>query len=334
MKKTLLSILMVGALASLTAQEDVTSNLVFYLNGDEAIGTNITSSVGANTYDGAVTGTITHSAGADGTPNSAFNFTASSWIDFVAADIVDLPINGIDPVSADGSAPRTLSLWFKTTNTSHQDMLTYGSTSNGQHVHYHLNNNNGSVKYGHWNIDFSFNDTPDHSDGEWHHVVYILFDDAGTLTASLFFDGVKQTNIQYGGGNTLATNIVTTTNLKVGGRNATTGDQFLGDLDEIRLYNRVLTDAQALQLYTDNGGTLSTPKVDKLANFSAYVESGILKIKSDVQIDEIEVYSLTGAKVKVFSNDDNKDISGLSKGLYILNVKAENVEHAAKLLVK
>lgn len=83
------------------------------------------------------------------------------------------------------------------------------------------------------------------ADGSWHHIVGIRDTDNGTI--SIHVNGVKENEVADG----TSGNLSNTMGLTIGARydiNSTTTHR--GDIDDVRIYNRVLTDTEIQQLST------------------------------------------------------------------------------------
>ncbi|WP_289664406.1 T9SS type A sorting domain-containing protein [Flavobacterium panacagri] len=83
-------------------------------------------------------------------------------------------------------------------------------------------------------------------------------------------------------------------------------------------------------------GSLSTPDFE-LADFRFYPNpvKNILSIKNQSSIDHIQVFSVSGKSVlskNINGNSAEIDLSGLSTGMYILNVKSDGKEKAFKFV--
>lgn len=88
----------------------------------------------------------------------------------------------------------------------------------------------------------------DYDDGEWHHVVVSRQGtDNSTVTMTLWVDGVIGTPAA---GDVDVTE--TGLQLRVGARAIGDARRFAGDVDELQVYNRALTDAEVQLLYSSN----------------------------------------------------------------------------------
>ncbi|MEP1490522.1 MAG: LamG-like jellyroll fold domain-containing protein [Algibacter sp.] len=353
MKKTLLLIFTISAFMNLNAQ-DFTSNLVFHLNGDETITTNSLTSSDASAATGTVLGgTITHTTGVDGSANGAFNIPADTYISFPAGDINNLPLGGVGTtngvVNPSGS-DRTYAAWVKGT-VLNGNILSYGSTNkaaggtNGRHVHLHLEDNGTDLKMGHYSLDFVYTGLS-YSGGDWHHIVCKVYEASSggdVEEVELFIDGVSQGAITQNSGseNFMDTTITEAnfTHLTVGMRNtATTGSpskDFVGEMDEIRIYNRALTTADIQALYAANS-TLSTPTIDKVTDFAVFptITSDVLEVKSNVQLKQLSIVNITGTTIRRIKANETVNVSNLSSGLYFIVGQSDNGVSTIKFVKK
>jgi hypothetical protein len=149
----------------------------------------------------------------------------------------------------DGASALTLSAWFKRSAASAQ--LTVGKVTNDLQRfditmwtdgNVYLNNGDGTAPaYGY----FVSNDT------NWHHIVYVY---DGSLSGNsnrtkAYVDGVAQ-SLTFSG--TIPVTTQSTADPFVFGRNLSTGTYSLGNIDEVRLYNRAFTAAEAISLYNQS----------------------------------------------------------------------------------
>jgi hypothetical protein len=86
-------------------------------------------------------------------------------------------------------------------------------------------------------------------DGQWHHVAFTLPGDAidSIQSAKMYLDGTEVSVVA-----TVAGGVQTAkTELFLGNADATSAQRFKGAMDEVRLYNRVLTAQEVMQLFTN-----------------------------------------------------------------------------------
>lgn len=106
--------------------------------------------------------------------------------------------------------------------------------------------------------------------------------------------------------------------------NGTTG-YFNDVIDDLKIYNYVLSPAEISNLHTTN--TLSTSDFSqnnlKVSMYPNPV-SDILNIETETAIKTIEIYNIQGQRVKT-SNQKQLNVSDLAAGLYL--VKIQNIEN-------
>jgi len=182
-----------------------------------------------NSNNGTVNG-ATLTTDRNGKSNSAYYFNGNSWISYN----LNLPT---------GNAPRSFSTWFKTKSNSgsggmgHNTILCYGSRSQNK-----LNNISlyeGKVGFLAWSNDYSSERI--YNDNKWHHLL---------VTSS-------GSNLRVYVDNSLviekATSLNTYSSILYIGRRIEEGGQFFnGEIDDIRIYNRVLNDAEIQALYNND----------------------------------------------------------------------------------
>ena len=151
-----------------------------------------------------------------------------------------------------GPAERTIAFWLKGEDLQNPNatIVSWGNTANttrwGVRVGGSLNIRTevaGSGSEG----------TAEIIDGEWHHVAVVLANDGSPNIEDIqfFVDGepdpltiVGGTDINTGAG----------TNVRIGGSAAFTGREFTGQLDDIRIYNRALSQEEIGAVMSGGGG--------------------------------------------------------------------------------
>jgi len=176
---------------------------------------------------------------------AAFNPASQSSIASVTADAA-LPA---------GDAPRTLSAWVRHNPMTEDDCViaSYGGPGSNEWVRFALRSSTGHVTAGSDVRVVDANDSPDLRDGWWHHVVvtYSAVPDPGQ-SVHVYINGSMLPAQGYNS-TLFAPVLATTTNTSfVVGRNplaVTPGENWQGELDDIRLYNVSLSDAQVAALF-------------------------------------------------------------------------------------
>jgi trimeric autotransporter adhesin len=154
--------------------------------------------------------------------------------------------------------------WLRTEAAGGGRILGFGNSANGtlssnydRHV-YMLDD--GRIRFGVWTGRAETVDsTSVLNDGQWHHVVSTF----GAEGMRLFVDG----QLEGSNPNTVAQNY--TGYWKLGGDNTWGGNSetyYSGDLDEVAIYGRSMTEQEVQQHFTAGGGQL--PNVDPVADFT------------------------------------------------------------------
>ncbi|MBI1368892.1 MAG: hypothetical protein GC162_09600 [Planctomycetes bacterium] len=215
------------ALLAATAHADLVGRWSFDTNGNAAVGPNTT--LGAN----ATIDTTNKKLGAGSLKLTGAGDDASA---------AKTSANYADVV---GSASRTVALWIKagTQTDTNPTLVSWGTNTNGQRFDVRLAGSNlrsevqGGFIVGSSNI----------ADGNWHHVVVALNDD-GSLNineAKLYVDGVAETISSSGA---QAINTVAGNPLRIGNGLSDTTRNFVGNIDDVRIYNNTLSASEVFAL--------------------------------------------------------------------------------------
>jgi hypothetical protein len=134
----------------------------------------------------------------------------------------------------------TVSVWFKhdTSNPAGQSMMSKSTNPTGWEIYFQdATNKLGFITRNVKAYQFAYIKTV----GQWNHVVFI-YDDS--FDVSLYVDGVFQETITHTtGGNS------NTGALLIGKSYPATGGYFDGLIDDVRIYNRVLSADEIKRLY-------------------------------------------------------------------------------------
>ena len=237
-----------------------------------------------------------------GNPDKAISF------DKTALQLVNIP----DNTSLQIGNELTLSVFVKR------------KTLAGNH---HLINKGGEYNSGSCNYDLSFSDASFvfkyngsyHvgyvvHDMNWHH--YAITTYHGSPDVKFYIDGVSSPTWINGG--TINLKPTTHSDLQIG------GTIYHSDniMDDVRIYNRILSPTEIANLYTNND--LKIKNVENVAN-NFYVINNTLYFKNSLNLDSIktvEVYNLLSQKVFTTSKIKAEiSFNNLTKGVYILKVE-------------
>lgn len=211
-----------------------TLNLVAYYDF-----TGNANDISGNLNTGTVSG-ASLSADRFANANSSYSFDGGSYIAVPSGTATSLNVTG----------DLTLSFWFKSTQTGNLAIISfcdnflgtggYGSSLNGGNV--------GGDKLGGWNSSIWLSSGISVTDGLWHHG--LLTNNSGTV--NLYVDNVlRDTDNNATGSNSW------NGTRAIGAWNNYSGGFFNGFIDDIGVWNRVLTPCEMSSLYYSSSGTLS-----------------------------------------------------------------------------
>ena len=232
-----------GDIWSFTTLPDVAitnPNLILWWTLDEGAGATAVDWSGHGNH-GAITGDAQWTDGYQGT---ALDFGSDVYVEAAGFE------------GATGTSPRTCCAWIKTTTTGNHNIMSWGQNQTGQKWRMRVEGNgvlrvevNGGYHYGVTNI----------TDGLWHHVA-VTFEDDGTpdvLDTLLYVDG------QLDG---TATSQSTAIDTAVGpariGESPWHNAPFTDQIDDARIYDKVLTAEEIQQVMLGNTKLAGNPAPD------------------------------------------------------------------------
>lgn len=241
------------------------TNLVFISNFNKEFvnGTVVTDNSGAGN-DAVISANVIHS------PNAGSY--GGGVVDF--ANSVDDKISITDYKGILGNNPRTITAWVKVTSLTEQDIVGWGVNVLGKKSVFRLD---ATTVQGSAVIRFEVNTgymvgTKNIADGDWHHVA-MTFVGGSIANTKLYVDGVEDVPSLIRG------RIVNTDwgeNVLIGNSSMTTGRKFLGEMDEVSIYDKAISADEIFNLYLNRREALVsypeelTKKVisPKTSNFS------------------------------------------------------------------
>jgi hypothetical protein len=176
------------------------------------------------------------------------NMTEYNWVPGILNNA--LAFDGIDDYvqmtgykGVTGTTSRTCMAWIKTTTPSSQ-ILSWGSLLTGEKWMFRVNEDGtlrAEVQGG-----YIYGTTPV-ADGNWHHVAVVLADDGSPNIneAVLYVDGVPETSL--GGVSACPVNTAALGDVRIG-VNVPGTIFFQGLIDEVRIYNKALSEQEILTL--------------------------------------------------------------------------------------
>ncbi len=191
-----------------------------------------------------------------------------------------------------GTSAFSIAAWVKTSNSANiEQMVHWGADVNGQRVEFRINSNRLRISHGSGNVQGN----TDLIDGQWHHVAVTVIDNATASSTDVKFyvDGQDDTmeSTDPDGWDIVAND---TLDVTIGYR-PTRGDRpFIGSIDDVRIYNKVLTPEEVQQIMLSGGEPYpfaSRPEpADGVALEATWVElnwsPGALALSHDVYLGE------------------------------------------------
>ena len=281
----------------------------------------------------------------EGNSNAAYNFNG-------VFDYIEV----LDDNSLDFTNSYSLSAWYRTTNNSAYNQTILGKGNDIGGSGYNMVVNSAIINYDNLQIQSGFNNGLGFVEGSingaamtpsidiyttnWHHII-------GTYdgnTAKLFIDGVlvDTTQIEF----SLS---ISEQPLLFGNESHSLYRYFEGDIDDIGMWNRVLTNKEIDDLYqsvnTNVSSNITYPvdfgsKVECYPNPTTDVINVDLSNLNDYSGQKLRIMNLSGQIVYEENVNQNKMVidvkSLLSSGIYVLNTvdQHSNITSTNKFVVQ
>jgi surface protein len=180
-------------------------------------------------------------------------YNAGKFGNGITLDGTDDHIRAYGYTGINGTAGRTVALWFKT-STANKPLLQYGASGTGTLFKLSLNGSGAAVlDLGTATITSS---TTGLADGNWHHIAASFPSAANSGAAKLYVDGTG-TN----GSGTATINTGSAADLIIG-RDGTSGSgYFNGQIDDVRFYDGEMNSTMISQLYGNGYGDFNRLRV-------------------------------------------------------------------------
>lgn len=245
-----------------------------------------------------------------GIANKAMNINGTG----TTANITSLPI---------GQSSRTISVWIRPTQVNSDNVLfTYG-TGSGDYVYGGSFNPNNIYNFTYLsNLAYATQTFVNN----WKHLVYTY--EETSKTAKIYVDGVLRATGTYNTWNTLNTQL-----FYLGSLFGASSGKYFGYIDDLKIYSRTLNDSEVAALF--NNVILETADFinDKKIQVYPNPVKDILNINTSVSIKSVEIFSLSGVKVKE-SNSSKVDLSKLPTGNYIVKITDEKGNINTQKIIK
>ncbi|MGE9268710.1 MAG: LamG domain-containing protein [Verrucomicrobiales bacterium] len=231
--------------------------LIAHYKFDEGSGasTAVNEVVGGAGYDATVMGAVT--TGVTGIAGNAYQFNGTG------ANHVILN-NPAFASAITGSGAMTFSAWIKKpTDVSANGILALGNINSNDN-YYQLSSAVGlgrvTNRSGDINALFGYART---DDNVWHHVVGTIAHTGGNTTMQLYVDGDFESTLTEANGGPNALNVLS---IGVLARNTSSlNDPFDGLIDDVQIYDEVLSATQISYLYNNAGQAIPEPSVAVLS---------------------------------------------------------------------
>lgn len=273
--------------------------------------------------NGIIQGSLLLTSDRFGSSNCAYEFPGTST-DFIN-------VNYSNDFNIPSTGAFSISLWFQggTPNIGDFEILFQKENPmvNPHHSDYHLglyDGNNPSFGSLYSPIVMASTSHPN-PDPNWHHVVAI-YDNKKWF--------IYQDNVL------IESNITQTYGIYQSTNNITIGKYFMGKLDDIRFYDRVLTVSEITQLYNFGSDcqslTIDEPSLTE--HFTVYPNpaTSVLHLKGTPNNAVAYMIDLAGRivlKKEITSEEENIDISSLNEGTYLITIVADK-QSKTKLVIK
>ncbi|TSC88006.1 MAG: Uncharacterized protein G01um10145_955, partial [Microgenomates group bacterium Gr01-1014_5] len=237
-----------SAVLGATNQDKLSNGLVGYWKMDETATPSLDSS--GNASSGTWAGNATSAAGKFG--NSISLDGTGDWVSVGA--ISTLGVTG---------ANFTACTWFKTSGTQ-EDIIANGVSTDGTYLLMsYLGKLRGHVWYS--SNGNTIDSTATVNDNAWHHGCQVV----DNTKIYLYIDGALDNSATLSG-----TKSAVTGTTYIGNRNGVSGgNDFIGTIDEARVYNRALSPAEVSQLYNFAPGPVGYWKMDEAPGATSAVDS-------------------------------------------------------------
>ncbi len=239
-----------------------------------------------------------------------------------------------------GISPRTISFWAKTNVVPTEQsnvVLSYGASASsfgyGDRIEVGLNSKSLTgltASVGGVLLIREFNTA-----NQWHYYAAVY---DGTTTniqdIKMYADGQLLTNTTYSldYGHTINTS---GSNPIYIGMLYGFGRYFTGSIDEVKVYDKALSNAEILDLYSDITLRVPDEKINTISNL--YVSNNSIYFRNTQNMNDIkslEVYNLVGNKVFKAAKIENQiTLNNLKSGVYILKVTYKNGSFQSSKLI-
>lgn len=160
---------------------------------------------------------------------------------------------------------------------------------------------------------------------------YMLTATHASDSAKLFLDGVLQDKRGTAGVAPSAFDSLVTCYF---GKSNWPDPLFTGKLDDLRIYNSVLSESEVLALYNDTKTSINTVKTNNDLNIYSKDSRIFINLRS-TQIKNVAVYDITGRIISNLRSSAELSMQQFKSGIYIVRVSGVNQStYASKIIVR
>lgn len=218
--------------------------LVGHWTFDEAGGPVLDSS--GNGFNGTIVGTVTR--GQPGKIGGAYLFAGAGWVDLGVGTVTSKITN----------YPITISYWVNSTNTAGTRCAVWMGKrlTDTQYLQTGMKNGNANAAYRNTEFDLAAawkdrGTTATEANGAWHHIVAVYPDAAAR---HVYVDGVLAGSMTYSQAYFTGTDQMAVGN---NNRRTTLTDPFIGLIDDVKVWNEVLTAGEVAAVYAAGLGNVA-----------------------------------------------------------------------------
>ena len=282
-----------------------------------------------NNHNGTVNG-ATLTTDRFGSVNCAYSFNGSS--NFISTNYPGIL----------GNKSRAVSFWAKTTNSvSPMAAVSWGDNqfypNTGKKFGCEFNYAYSGLTIDGADCAITYSAPSNFANNQWHHYVFQMDSSALLNQVKIYMDGVLASVVKENFRGTSTMSTVNGFNVHFGKMVYSLPYYFQGQLDDIAIWNRVLSPAEILSIYSGGSSCSYTGILDKeIKNVDAFKiypnpSSDKLHITSNIKIfliksHQVLIYSADGKLVIKeqldYSNKDVNeiDIENLAEGFYVISI--------------
>ncbi len=243
-----------------------------------------------------------------------------------------------------GNGPRTVTAWIKTSTVgSRKTIVSWGENLSGEMFNVMVHNGNIRVEAGSCNVQNANSEVTRLDNNEWRHIAVTYDPDNGALLKDikLYIDGKHYENQPDSGESYNSESISINTDAKVNniqiGNASYNGSYFwIGELDDIRVYDIALDQVQIEEIMNDILVHTKDYAFSRSISISPNPVQDQVIIKTDIDEEfTVKVFSQSGVMVKDQKFNGRSSILNLSKitpGIYFVQVNTATSKSCKKII--